>query len=205
VSTNASNLQEPSDIDVVDAALGGRAEDLAVLRGAVVAASARTRVLALRGLAHHGALDDVVTATLLADPDSEVRREVLEVLATSSARDALLEQVASLLEDVEPLVAEAAAYCVGEWESRSTLSALATALHHDDARVREAAVAALGSIGDASSTPLIIAALDDKPSVRRRAVVALSNFEGPEVDAALARAREDRDWQVRSAAEALAD
>jgi hypothetical protein len=30
-------------------------------------------------------------------------------------------------------------------------------------------------------------------------------FDGPEVDAALARAREDRDWQVRQAAEDLTD
>jgi hypothetical protein len=37
--------------------------------------------------------------------------------------------------------------------------------------------------------------------VRRRAVLALAPFEGPDVDAALARARDDRDWQVRQAAE----
>ena len=51
----------------------------------------------------------------------------------------------------------------------------------------------------------ILAALDDKAPVRRRAVVALANFEGPEVDAALERAREDRDWQVRAAADQLGD
>jgi hypothetical protein len=34
-------------------------------------------------------------------------------------------------------------------------------------------------------------------------VVALANFEGPDVEAALARAREDRDWQVRAAADQL--
>jgi len=37
--------------------------------------------------------------------------------------------------------------------------------------------------------------------VRRRAVIALAPFEGPEVDAALEAARTDRDWQVRQAAE----
>jgi len=37
--------------------------------------------------------------------------------------------------------------------------------------------------------------------VRRRAVLALAPFEGPEVDAALTRALDDRDWQVRQAAE----
>jgi HEAT repeat protein len=39
--------------------------------------------------------------------------------------------------------------------------------------------------------------------VRRRAVLALAPFEGPEVDAALQAATTDRDWQVRQAAEDL--
>jgi hypothetical protein len=29
--------------------------------------------------------------------------------------------------------------------------------------------------------------------------VALTNFEGPDIDAALERAAQDRDWQVRAA------
>jgi HEAT repeat protein len=69
--------------------------------------------------------------------------------------------------------------------------------------VREAAVAALGAIGDAAGLPAILAATGDKATVRRRAVLALAPFGGDEVDAALARAREDRDWQVRQAAEDL--
>ena len=39
--------------------------------------------------------------------------------------------------------------------------------------------------------------------MRRRAVIALAPFEGPEVQAALEQARSDRDWQVRQAAEDL--
>jgi len=39
--------------------------------------------------------------------------------------------------------------------------------------------------------------------VRRRAVLALAPFDGPEVDEALRTALEDRDWQVRQAAEDL--
>jgi HEAT repeat protein len=50
----------------------------------------------------------------------------------------------------------------------------------------------------------VLGALDDKPPVRRRAIVALSNFEGPDVDEALTRAGEDRDWQVRAAVNQLA-
>jgi hypothetical protein len=40
--------------------------------------------------------------------------------------------------------------------------------------------------------------------VRRRAVIALLAFEGPDVEAAIARARDDRDWQVRQVAQDLA-
>ena len=43
-------------------------------------------------------------------------------------------------------------------------------------------------------------AMSDKAAVRRRAVLALAPFGGPEVEAALRQARADRDWQVRQAA-----
>jgi hypothetical protein len=35
--------------------------------------------------------------------------------------------------------------------------------------------------------------------------VALANFEGPEVEAALERAGDDKDWQVRAAVTQLRD
>ena len=73
-----------------------------------------------------------------------------------------------------------------------------------EAMVREAAVAALGAIGDDRGLPAILAGCVDKAAVRRRAVLALAPFDGPQVEAALAAALEDRDWQVRQAAEDLA-
>ena len=74
---------------------------------------------------------------------------------------------------------------------------------HQEPLVREAAVAALGAIGDERGLPAILHGTADKPAIRRRAVIALAPFDGPEVDAALQRALTDRDWQVRQAAEAL--
>jgi HEAT repeat protein len=71
--------------------------------------------------------------------------------------------------------------------------------------VREAAVAALGVFGDPAGLPAILAGCQDKPAIRRRAVLALAAFQGPEVDAALERALTDRDWQTRQAAELLRD
>ena len=51
--------------------------------------------------------------------------------------------------------------------------------------------------------PAILAALEDKPQIRRRAVIALAAFDSPECDAALTRCLHDSDWQVRQAAEDL--
>src|SRR5436305_279120 len=77
---------------------------------------------------------------------------------------------------------------------------------HDDPLCREAAVAALGAIGDRRGLDVVLgAASGDRPAVRRRAVVALAAFDGPEVEAALRAALDDRDWQVRQAAEDLLD
>ena len=69
--------------------------------------------------------------------------------------------------------------------------------------MREACAAALGAIGDPRGLPAILAACDDKPAIRRRAILALAPFEGDEVEAALHRALEDKDWQVRQNAEDL--
>ena len=49
----------------------------------------------------------------------------------------------------------------------------------------------------------MLGALTDRPTVRRRATVALAGFVDPRVEPALRRAVEDRDWQVRQAAEEL--
>jgi HEAT repeat protein len=112
------------------------------------------------------------------------------------------------LGDDDTTVVEAAAYALGELGATAVaggaVDALAaTATEHDDAIAREAAVAALGSIGDPAGLPAVLTACRDKATVRRRAVLALAPFDGPEVDAALAAALDDRDWQVRQAAEDL--
>jgi HEAT repeat protein len=113
-----------------------------------------------------------------------------------------------LLRDRDPLVAESAAFACGEisWaEPRRArvVDALVALAHHTDALVRESVVAALGSLGDPAGLPAILAACQDQPSVRRRAVLALAPFEGPEVEAALVVALTDSDWQTRQAAEDL--
>ena len=113
-----------------------------------------------------------------------------------------------LIADPDELVADAACFAAGEvtWPDAARariVRALTTAAVHADPLVRESAVAALGSIGDPAGVPAILAGCSDRPTVRRRAVLALAPFDGPEVEAALQTALTDSDWQTRQAAEDL--
>jgi HEAT repeat protein len=154
--------------------------------------------VALGALERLGRLSDGELASALADPETKVRRRAAELACRHPAVD-----LQAALAD-EAAVAEVAAWALGERAETTAVAALsAMAGSHEDALCREAAVAALGAIGDRRGLPSILAALADKPAVRRRAVIALAPFEGPEVDAALRRAAQDRDWQVRQAAEDL--
>ena len=103
-------------------------------------------------------------------------------------------------------MAEAAAFALGEHPSATprVIAALGrAATGHDDALVREAAVAALGAIGDPSALPVVLAACDDKPAVRRRAVLALAAFEGQQVEAASGRRSKTATGKPEHAAEQL--
>jgi HEAT repeat protein len=140
------------------------------------------------------------------DAAPEIRRRSAEL--APALGDPAPTLLVDLLEDTDGLVAEAAAWACGEvqWRSRDRpriVAALIVAAAHTDPLVREAAVAALGAIGDPAGLPAVLAGCEDRPAVRRRAVLALAPFTGPEVDAALAKAQADRDWQVRQAAEDL--
>ena len=182
------------------AALAGHRGDEAAARSALVDETPAVRATALGALARMGALTAADLVRALGDSDPHVRRRAAELAADVEDVDLL-----GALHDDEPLVSEAAAYALGERPAAAAaiggLTAVATA--HADALCREAAVAALGALGDVRGLPAILAATSDKPAVRRRAVLALAPFDGPEVEAALERALHDRDWQVRQAAEDL--
>ncbi|MDP1804065.1 MAG: HEAT repeat domain-containing protein, partial [Acidimicrobiales bacterium] len=162
------------------------------------------RATALGALERLGALAAEHLAAALTDTEPSVRRRALEAGARIPGDRA--PSLLAALDDPDPTVVEVAAWAAGEREPAeegavSRLAALAT--HHADALVREAAVAALGAIGDEQGLPAILRATTDKATVRRRAVLALAPFEGTAVEEALTTAREDRDWQVRQAAEDL--
>ncbi|MFI5046393.1 MAG: HEAT repeat domain-containing protein [Acidimicrobiia bacterium] len=180
----------------------------------VVAAAAdadpRVRSAALGTLVRGSSPDAALVPwrAAMQDLDAAVRRRAAElgaVLGTPACVGPLVEA----LGDRDVTVVEAAAWSLGELGAATVEDAHAVAslarvtTDHQDAIAREAAVAALGALGDVRGLPAVLRATGDKPAVRRRAVLALAPFEGDDVDAALQRALEDRDWQVRQAAEDL--
>jgi len=183
-------------------ALAGHVGDLPTARSGTTDPSPSVRATALGALDRLGALDDGDLRRGLEDEASEVRRRACELAAGFPSVD-----IMPALGDADPSVVEMAAWASGERAHRPSvpeLSRIASASSgHPDPLCREAAVAALGAIGDPAGLTAVLEALEDKPAIRRRAAVALAAFDGPAVEAALRRCLDDRDWQVRQVAEDL--
>lgn len=185
----------------------GADEDVTRLEALLAADNdAGVRSAAIGALTRLGFISQPAWLGAANDPNAGVRRRAAEVAAETGLDVA--GPLVGLLADDEPLVAEAAAFALGEMaEDAIEVGAVAAlsgvARDHADPLVRESAVAALGSLADRAGLDAVLAAMHDRPPIRRRAVLALAAFEGPEVEAALDAARNDRDWQVRQAAEDL--
>jgi HEAT repeat protein len=183
-------------------ALAGHVGDRPSAAGGLSDPAPSVRATALGALERIGVLEDDDLVRALADPEASVRRRAIELAIAHPAVP-----IRAALDDSDPSVVEVAAYTLGERGERPAVPALAALVPaesgHADPLCREAAVAALGAIGDPAGLSAVLGALEDKPAVRRRAAVALAAFEGPEVEAGLRRCLDDRDWQVRQVAEDL--
>ena len=188
-------------MNLTDVTLAAHRADIARLESAFDGADPHVRSIALAGLEKCGAMSPRHVALALSDPERVVRHRLAQLGARDERVDLLV-----LLADSDFAVAETAAWALGERDTTDEAalqSLMMSATNHPHALVRESCVAALGSIGDERALPAILHACGDKPAVRRRAVIALAPFDGPDVEAALNAALSDRDWQVRQAAEDL--
>ena len=183
-------------------ARAGHVGDTATARAGLIDSAPIVRSTALGALERLASLGDDDLFNSLSDDDPTVRRRAAELTAIHPGTDLL-----PTLDDPDASVVEMAAWAAGEREEAAAVDRLSRMAMgdtgHADPLCREAAVAALGAIGDPSGLPAVLAALEDKPAIRRRAAVALAAFEGPDVEAALRRCLDDRDWQVRQVAEDL--
>jgi len=185
----------------VEVALAARRGEIGAVRAALADKDARVRAAALSALARLAELSEDEVAAAINDVDPIVRRRICE-LSTTAPHGAF----ETLLFDADASVVESAAFACGEQAIAASIDALVSvATDHHNALCRESAVAALGVLGIASGLEAILAATTDVAAVRRRAVIALSNFEGDQATTALQRALQDRDWQVRQAAEDVLD
>ena len=205
MKSDEPTLAESPDESLLRAGFAIGDDYVAILRANLVDDVGRRRVLALRGMVRQGLVTDDEWLSAIEVRDVDVRREARNLIAhVDEIRHDVFEAMLRSLHDGDALVVDGAVFALGEHLYVGAVDQLCViATSHDDARCRESAIAALGAIGDDRARPAILAALDDKPPVRRRAIVALSNFEGPDIDEALARASEDRDWQVRAAVNQL--
>ena len=191
------------------AALAGHASETEVALRLSADSDPSVRATAFAALARCGALNAELLLRGLRDEDPTVRRRCAALAAAATERAAVAEELLARLVDDDHFVAETAAWALGEWTTdnprldQAAAALVAMTTSHDEPLCREAAVAALGAIGDDRGLPAILQACTDKPAIRRRAVLALAPFEGTDVEAAIDTALKDRDWQVRQAAEDL--
>jgi HEAT repeat protein len=186
----------------------GGNDAVSVVRRGLDDADPRVQEVALGSLARLGALTAGDVAAALAEGPVAVRRRAVDAAVSvrgTGSRSVLPRALARALHDPDALVVVGAAWFLAERRHRPAVPDLVELAHtHTDARCREAAVAALGAIGDRAGLPAVLrAARDDRPTVRRRATVALAGFDDDRVEPALRSAAADRDWQVRQAAEEL--
>tara|TARA_B110000438_G_C15727253_1_gene612599 strand:- start:154 stop:786 length:633 start_codon:yes stop_codon:yes gene_type:complete len=181
----------------------GHSGDLELAKSFLTDPKAKVRSAAISSLQKLGKLSDQILKNALIDQSAEVRIRAIELATKSSTEIPIF-----LLQDQEHSVVETACWALGEKKDvgKTAIKELIKITNsHEDQLSREAAVAALGSIGDFDGLDAILSALKDRPAIRRRATIALAAFDDPRVEDALKESLRDRDWQVRQAAEDLLD
>lgn len=193
--------------------LAGHLGDATAVLASLDDPAPEVRAAAIGAARRVGVVDDALLAAALGDDSAAVRRRAALVAATC---DLAMDRLGDLLDDPDTGVIEVAAFACGE-RSDVTHSVVRRLLelsgHHDDALVRESAIAAVGSLGGLGAidrlglhddaVEAVLRAATDRASVRRRAVIASAAFDDDRIDEMVATLLDDRDLQVRQIAEDL--
>ena len=159
------------DISRADLIIAEHRGDVTVLLATLRSADPAQRAAALGSLHRHGSLSNDVLGTALSDTDRNVRVRAIELAVTTPDIE-----LVSMLSDADDLVVETAAWALGERQDATshTIEALSeVATGHEISICREAAIAALGAIGSPAGLAAILAGINDRTPIRRRAVLAL--------------------------------
>jgi hypothetical protein len=138
---------------------------------------------------------DAVIERLAAEEGRKARLLFFDVLVQLQAG---VPTLLHMLGDARWYVARNAAALLGEMQARDAEKPLTGLLHHDDERVRHAAIVALMRLGTARSMPTIQEGLRDRaPQIRMAAAASLVGRRESNVTALLLRALdEERDDEV---------
>ena len=201
----------------LEAIVAGHRGEAAVAERLLNDPDAGVRAAALGALARCGALQAEQLGRALGDEAAEVRCRAAELAPPDV-------ELVGLLSDPDASVVEVVAAALGErdWDSGPVEELCRVARSHDDPLCRESAVAALGAIAaglDAEAgaaqeaaaeatraaargmaLEMLLAAMDDRPQIRRRALLGLYQFDDDRAADAVRAALEDRDRQVRAVA-----
>ena len=199
----------------LEAVVAGHRGEAEVAEQLLCDSDAAVRAAALGALARCGELDVAQVRRALADDAAAVRCRAAE-LAPAEV------ELVGLLGDPDASVVEAAAAALGERDrDPGPVEELCqVARGHDDPLCRESAVAALGAIAAgldadvgaaadsgaqhdaarAMALEVLLAAMEDRPQIRRRALLGLHQFDDDRAVDAVRAALEDRDRQVRAVA-----
>jgi HEAT repeat protein len=147
------------------------------------------QVAALRGLIRTDAAKaaKLVTGLLKAD-DSLLRRGAMRLVVMEKSVD-LTKAVAACLSGLSPAQQAEVVGALGERGDRAALGAVTGLLKSGDQAVREAAIAAVGGLGDAGSVQALLEQVADD-AVKDKALAALAGMTAPDVDVALIKCLE---------------
>lgn len=203
-SSNTVSGSHERRLATIAAGYASDPESLAALTAALGEKDPLVRAAALGGLHRRNALGIEAVIVSLGDRSPIVRQRAAQLApeATGDAAERASLQIAlrRALHDPVPLSVVVALEAIGNLgDVEATDEVLAIAASTADPLVLEEAIATLASLGDPRGLPVVLAASAGKPALRRRSVAALGAFEGAEVEAALDRLGDDRDWQVRQA------